>query len=142
MKTAKKAISLILTAVMVLTAIPWVARPLTLRAQAFDDCPKVYDTEYYYAPGTQFVYTTALYYSSNSNADAENNLIYRGYTPYGCDFNAGTGGKPDTFTHYEKMDFTERDWNTNHVTNNSTNSTINPWMITSSVEPPLTMIGA
>ena len=51
--------------------------------------PKVQNTEYYYASGTNFIYQLILYYSSSSNSDAENWLRNNGWTPWGHNFNAG-----------------------------------------------------
>ncbi|MCQ2475929.1 MAG: InlB B-repeat-containing protein [Clostridia bacterium] len=54
--------------------------------------------EYYYAPGTKFVYELAMYYSSESNDKAKQGLINGGYTPVGGNFNA-SDGKNSKYVH-------------------------------------------
>ncbi len=91
----RKALSLFLTIVMVVTMIPMVTfmNKEENTASAYSSYSKPYSTEYYYASGTQFIYQLILYFSSSSNGDAENWLRNNGWTPWGHNFNAGDGHK-------------------------------------------------
>ena len=89
----KKALSVFLTLVMVVTMIPMVTFTFKKEntASAYSNFSKQYSTEYYYASGTQFIYQLILYYSSSSNSDASNWLSRNGWTDWSGNFNAGDG---------------------------------------------------
>jgi hypothetical protein len=66
-KHGKKALSLFLSLVMVVTMVPVIGMVFTPKAKAYDNYSKPYSTEYYYPSGTKFVKNIALYYSSKSS---------------------------------------------------------------------------
>lgn len=85
----KKLISVLSAVLLLCAALPFAPAA----AQTYNSYTKEHDTEYCYASGTQFIYQLGLYYSSSSDADAEQHILDAGFTPFGGDFNAGGGGK-------------------------------------------------
>ena len=75
-KLLSKSFSVLLAVLMLLSVIP-----LTAFAK--------YNNEYYAASGTNYISQLAMYYSSSSNEDAQNNLRNNGWTPIGANFNSG-----------------------------------------------------
>lgn len=85
----KKLISVLSAVFLLCAALPFAPAA----AQTYNSYAKEHNTEYCYASGTQFIYQLGLYYSSSSDADAEQHILDAGFTPFGGDFNAGGGGK-------------------------------------------------
>ena len=90
---AKKGLAAVMALVMLAGMVPAFSPALAPKALAYSEYTKTYDTEYSYPSGTEFIYQLGLYYSSSSDADAEQHLIDAGFTPFGVDFNEGAGGK-------------------------------------------------
>ena len=90
---AKKAIAILMSLALIAGMIPAAILTLAPTAQAYGNYTKTYATEYHYDSGTQFIWQLGLYYSSSSDADAEQHIIDAGFEPFGNDFNAGAGGK-------------------------------------------------
>ena len=94
MKTAKRLLASLMSAIIMMTAIstsftflPSVG--LTAKAASYE---KAYNNEYYYPPGTKFIEYIGVYFSSKSADKAKNGVINGGYTLIDTDCNSGGGG--------------------------------------------------
>ena len=94
MKTAKRLLASLMSAIIMMTAIstsftflPSVG--LTAKAASYE---KVYKNEYYYPPGTKFIEYIGVYFSSKSADKAKNGVKNGGYTLIDTDCNSGGGG--------------------------------------------------
>ena len=90
---AKKALAVLTSLALLAGMVPALTLTFTPKAQAYSSYTKAHSTEYSYASGTQFIYQLGLYYSSSSDADAEQHILDAGFTPFGVDFNVNAGGK-------------------------------------------------
>ena len=94
MKTAKRLLASLMSAIIMMTAIstsftflPSVG--LTAKAVSYE---KAYKNEYYYPPGTKFIEYIGVYFSSKSADKAKNGVRNGGYTLIDTDCNSGGGG--------------------------------------------------
>ena len=94
MKTAKRLLASLMSAIIMMTAIstsftflPSVG--LTAKAVSYE---KAYNNEYYYPPGTKFIEYIGVYFSSKSADKAKNGVRNGGYTLIDTDCNSGGGG--------------------------------------------------
>ena len=94
MKTAKRLLASLMSAIIMMTAIstsftflPSVS--LTAKAVSYE---KAYKNEYYYPPGTKFIEYIGVYFSSKSADKAKNGVRNGGYTLIDTDCNSGGGG--------------------------------------------------
>ena len=94
MKTAKRLLASLMSAIIMMTAIstsftflPSVG--LTAKAVSYE---KAYKNEYYYPPDTKFIEYIGVYFSSKSADKAKNGVRNGGYTLIDTDCNSGGGG--------------------------------------------------
>ena len=94
MKTAKRLLASLMSAIIMMTTIstsftflPSVG--LTAKAVSYE---KAYKNEYYYPPGTKFIEYIGVYFSSKSADKAKNGVRNGGYTLIDTDCNSGGGG--------------------------------------------------
>ncbi|GEM_PF-5284634 len=100
MKLCKKTVSVVVAMVMLAAMFVFIA-PSVIMPKAYGDYDMSRFSKYYYINGASGRYISELgfYWSSQSNSDAENNLINNGYTPVGINFNAGASSAKSKYVH-------------------------------------------